>query len=81
MKHSYPEHLSLPLDVFLSRFAAFMIDTCGSDRIAYGMRVGDYAAQIAAWYWYEFKQEPRSPEDCAADDMSFWAVDHGSAIS
>jgi hypothetical protein len=61
---------------FKRGFVAHMVGRHPVGQIAYGKRVKDYAVGVVGDYWIASQEDGRSPEQCANDDMSFWAADH-----
>jgi hypothetical protein len=74
-------HGTISLAVFECRFVAHILNYYPIDQIVYGKRVGDYAATVAPAYWDASREEDRSPEQYAQDDMEFWAIDHATPLS
>lgn len=77
MHNKHPDR-PIMLSVFKGRFVAHIVNCHPVDQVAYGKRVGEYATGVAAAYWDASQEDGWSPEQCAADDMSYWAADHAS---
>lgn len=76
MPISDPNRPQLERALFECRFVAHARHP--RNHVVYGKRVKDYAAGVAAAYWKASLEEGRSPEQYAADDVSFWPQDHGA---
>jgi hypothetical protein len=70
------ERPSSPLAAFERGFVTHIVGCHPVDQIVYGKRVKDYAVGVAGDYWVASQEDGRSHEQCANDDMSYWAADH-----
>lgn len=61
----------LSLEEFCARFKARMLELAGPT-FSDGSSIADYADQAGPTYYAEPDQRADGPEQCVADDFSYW---------